>query len=600
MKKIYLSLLAASLVTGAVAQNVNNIQPIKKNVEIGNKSKESNVGSVKGAIVWSNTMDDITDWTLTNSSVPSLNWSIETNPAAIPVTALSPAAFTSVSDGYAFIDSDAAGETATQNANMTLAAPIDLAAVSSAANFSLVFENSYRIFQDTRIVRVSGDNGATWTDYTITDGTNSNTNTANPELVSLNISSDVIIAGTPSTQVLIEFNYQGAWGWYWAIDDVRIVETDDNDLKLESNSFGTIGTYGARLPYYQIPVDQIAPIEFFSVIKNVGALDQTNAITTQTVNGGVFTGTSTGITSVINAVDTLFVTNQYTPAASVGSHNVSVVISMDNTDDDLSNNNGTNAFAVTQDIYARDNGTIQGGTFNSGNAYEVGNVFDIFQNQDMYSIDVTITTTSAGSPLIYGKVYSIDAGGNFVFESQSDDYSVTSAEISAGATISLPLPSPLTLNAGTSYLVVVGAYGDGGSTNDLVTATAGDSEAQTTFYLDGTDGTWYYTTSTPVVRINFDPSVSVEDEVANITVGQNFPNPFNGNTTVNYELNSTETVTVEITDITGKVIAVMNEGVRTAGSHVLTINSNNLAAGTYYYTLSTSKGKVTKAMTIAK
>ncbi len=95
-------------------------------------------------------------------------------------------------------------------------------------------------------------------------------------------------------------------------------------------------------------------------------------------------------------------------------------------------------------------------------------------------------------------------------------------------------------------------------------------------------------------------TASIEEEVANITVGQNFPNPFNGNTTVNYELNSTESVMVEITDITGKVIAVMNEGVRTAGSHVLTINSNNLAAGTYYYTLSTSKGKVTKAMTVAK
>ncbi len=39
MKKIYLSLLAASLVTGAVAQNVNNIQPIKKNVEIGKTTK---------------------------------------------------------------------------------------------------------------------------------------------------------------------------------------------------------------------------------------------------------------------------------------------------------------------------------------------------------------------------------------------------------------------------------------------------------------------------------------------------------------------------------------------------------------------------------
>ena len=59
-------------------------------------------------------------------------------------------------------------------------------------------------------------------------------------------------------------------------------------------------------------------------------------------------------------------------------------------------------------------------------------------------------------------------------------------------------------------------------------------------------------------------------------------------------------VMVQITDVTGKVIEVMNEGVRTAGSHVLNINSNKLAAGTYYYTISTSNGKVTKAMNVTK
>jgi hypothetical protein len=376
MKKIYLSLFAASLATGVVAQNVNNILPIRKNVEIGNTVKESNVPTTKGATVWSNTMNNIGDWTLSNTSNPSLNWSITTNASAIPVAALSPAAFTTVGDGFAFIDSDAAGQTATQNANLRLATAIDLASLSSATNFSLVFENSYRIYQDTRLVRVSGDNGGTWTTYTITDGTNSNTNTANPELVSLNITNTVITGGVTSNQVLIEFNYQGAWGWYWAVDDVRIEETEDNDLRLMANSFGTTGTYGARLPYYQIPVNQIQPIEFYSIIKNVGALNQNNAITTQTVNGGVFTGTSaTGFTSVVDATDTLFVTNLYTPAAAVGAHNVAVQISMDNTDADLSNNSGVNAFAVTQDIYARDRGVAAGGTFNSGQPYEVGNVF---------------------------------------------------------------------------------------------------------------------------------------------------------------------------------------------------------------------------------
>jgi hypothetical protein len=607
MRKIYTSLFAVALVTGVSAQHANlDIQPIRKNIEIGNTVKPGNIGQVKGATVWSNDFSNPADWTMTNSSNPSLDWVVETDVNAAPRTEFQPVGMTSASNGFIFIDSDAAGQTATQNADATLATAIDMTTLgTTATNFSLVFEHCYRSYQDTRIVRVSGDGGTTWTDFTLTDGTDANTNTNNPEISSFNISSIVAPGGVLSNNVLIQFNYQGAWGWFWAVDDVSIVETDDNDLKLDLATFGSMGTWGATLPYYQVPVDQIAPVTYWGVASNIGAVDQTNTAIDVDVNSGTFTGSSAaGFTSVVGSTDTLTLTADYTPASATGTHTAAMDLGSDNTDADASNNSGTVTFDVTDYIYARDNGVIGGGSFNSGEAYEVGNIFDIVTTADLSVVNVTVASTSGGAPLIYAKLYSIDAGtGDFIFMEQSDDYALDASEF--GTEVELCLLSTQTLNAGESYLVVVGAYGDGGASNDLVTATGGDSEAQTTFYFDGTDQTWYYTTSTPMVRMNFDPAaavcaVSVEEVPGNVTVGQNYPNPFNGNTTVNYSLVNTDEVMVEITDLTGKVIAVMNEGVRTAGEHTVEINSNGLAAGTYYYSIITSNGKVTKAMNVAK
>ena len=87
--------------------------------------------------------------------------------------------------------------------------------------------------------------------------------------------------------------------------------------------------------------------------------------------------------------------------------------------------------------------------------------------------------------------------------SESDAYYLTPADL--GQTITLSLQYPQSLDANSSYLAVISSYGDGGTTNDLVVSTSGSSAAQTTFYFDHTDQTWYYTTSTPMVRLNFNP-----------------------------------------------------------------------------------------------
>ena len=96
-------------------------------------------------------------------------------------------------------------------------------------------------------------------------------------------------------------------------------------------------------------------------------------------------------------------------------------------------------------------------------------------------------------------------------------------------------------------------------------------------------------------------SVSVTDLNAAkevFVVSQNYPNPFNSNTEVMIWLNANSNITVEITDINGKVVSTQSFGELNAGNHILNLDSNGLSAGIYFYTVSTGVYSVTRKMSI--
>ena len=55
---------------------------------------------------------------------------------------------------------------------------------------------------------------------------------------------------------------------------------------------------------------------------------------------------------------------------------------------------------------------------------------------------------------------------------------------------------------------------------------------------------------TPMVRMNFDPSIGIAEEVSETgaILGQNMPNPFDNNSTINFELANTSDVQFEFVD----------------------------------------------------
>src|SRR5690554_7224920 len=74
--------------------------------------------------------------------------------------------------------------------------------------------------------------------------------------------------------------------------------------------------------------------------------------------------------------------------------------------------------------------------------------------------------------------------------------------------------------------------------------------------------------------MNFDPTLSVENnELANLNVSQNFPNPFANETTVLFNLKETANVSYTVVDLTGKVVANVNEGTTRSEEHTSELQS---------------------------
>ena len=61
-----------------------------------------------------------------------------------------------------------------------------------------------------------------------------------------------------------------------------------------------------------------------------------------------------------------------------------------------------------------------------------------------------------------------------------------------------------------------------------------------------------------------------------------FPNPFMGNASFRYKIKAQSKVSIEIYDINGKLMTVMNEGVKPSGEYTVNWSSGNLSSGNYF------------------
>ena len=109
-------------------------------------------------------------------------------------------------------------------------------------------------------------------------------------------------------------------------------------------------------------------------------------------------------------------------------------------------------------------------------------------------------------------------------------------------------------------------------------------------------GFWYLTNHLP--KSGFQESTEIIPEEFHIE--QNYPNPFNPKTIIKYNLPKKEYVKVQVFDILGKEIAVLEEGYKEAGYYEIEFDGRKYSSGVYIYSISTSEKILLKKMLLLK
>jgi len=98
-------------------------------------------------------------------------------------------------------------------------------------------------------------------------------------------------------------------------------------------------------------------------------------------------------------------------------------------------------------------------------------------------------------------------------------------------------------------------------------------------------------------------AVNADDETTTpltYSLQQNFPNPFNPSTTINFSTKEYGNVVVKVFDLLGREIAILVDKELPAGLHTIDFSDENLSSGIYYYTLNAGSYHTSKKMMLLK
>lgn len=137
---------------------------------------------------------------------------------------------------------------------------------------------------------------------------------------------------------------------------------------------------------------------------------------------------------------------------------------------------------------------------------------------------------------------------------------------------------PASYNASKVYIVAfVSKYGTAASAREIMNSVKGLIGTNTTAIFEQIPG------------------------ASNVEVMQNAPNPFMGHTAIQFQLNSTDNVSIKVYDMFGKEVISLVDSKLVPGLHTYYWFGDDEAGsvvpnGVYYYTVSTSSGQVSKPM----
>ncbi len=610
MKKIYLSILSLAVLATANAQEKTDLVSRSGNM-LQEATMINQIPMEKATVLWSDDFASMANWTVVNTGTgtnANVGWYQETNPGAIPVSTISPFASTTASNGFIMVNSDA--NNTTDNDGSIIHTEITSSTIDLSANANVVlrFQQNFRWWNDTRTVSVSGDNGATWTDWQISDQSgynigiySGNQSSLNPDLVVIDISA---VAGN-SAQVQVKFTYDDndIWAWYWAIDDVEIIEKPNDDIQMMSAFIVEQANEGVE--YGRTPVDQVgANWEIGAQIYNFGVNNATNVTVTSVEAGGAFSYTAN--MALIESDSTRIVSSVEMPTLGVGTYVVDYTVVSDGEQPggaDFGDNTGQRTMEVTNWEYSIDGigvypagGLVSAmGTASFQNAADnliIASKYHFNNPATIYSIKALITSTTVAGAEVYGQIIDTASmlSGTIIPQAITSSYIVTAQDVTNGfIEIPFDLNNQPSLAAG-SYYAAVELISNGNSTDISILndERVAQPSLASMIYIPG-DQSYTNGVASAVRMVVQDP--------ATIGLGENtlegvsvYPNPSEGVITVSNANNAENTIVVY--DMVGKVVYT------TSANSSTTIDLSSNGTGVYMVKVSNENGSIVERVVI--
>lgn len=624
MKKIYALASAALLTSSVVAQSNDNVrteltQPYvnmsKTAPSILKRAPQAPVVQTKNNTILEENWDS-------GNAFPN-GWTVQSGPASTITVPTVQAWHESTTTGNPGNSATSTYQNATDVHDEWLISPsVTLPSNSTALRVIFDFFTS-RFWHVTPnnnadiTLNVSTDGGTNWTSLWVEDSVQFDTFQWKNQMVD--------VSSYAGNTVVFGFHYSGQNGAQFNVDNIKVLEVIGVDLVSVNSAWNFGGPGQPIIPYTKVPVSQAANVKSLVQVNNVGSSTAHNSKANITVSGaGTYTGTTASADVAVGVEDTLFDNTGFS-IASLGNYSVLTSLSSDSTDQELGNNIDSLSFEVTSGTYARHDSTFAGwyGTRDQDNDGLLDPVrfqidFEINAQATVYGMRVAFTNAGWQSLEINYNIF--DGGGTGLY-----------------GTATNPLPTATIQNSdlsptnGSSIKWVYLPFQTGGNPGITLDPTNGSSftfaishEIDSLFIpVGGNDayanpGTWtttgliydltgggttnngFYITDNYLWELDFDGPNSIDEVATTVEVGQNIPNPANATTRIPFSVEKATKIDFVVTDLTGKIVEKRAIGTVSAGKHNITLNTNKMSNGIYYYSVIANGKAVTKKLSIAK
>lgn len=437
------------------------------------------------------------------------------------------------------------------------------------------------------------------------------------------------------SEVIIKINWVGTSIYFWLIDDFELLEAWDNDLRMkyftvewDDSDDGTVESYTHNLPISQLGG---ALTNFEAAVVNFGEVDQWGthlSVDISKNNQSIWSNSTDPIALDVLSIDTAIIAESFTPTE-FGHYKITYDFSSEEDEQTPENDMAAAYFNITDSVYSRSDDTAEEsfvwgidayGTEGEPNEQHfVGSIFPIYGDVEIDAISAFVTGGLADGEIEFRMALYLLPGPEE--EDQTPiEWLVSEAVMLDSAMFNTWVTLPLEKDGESEFLLegdmcyagveywnwhtenipykryqnfAIGAD-RGIKVNDPVSIVR--TAPENDFGQGITQGRKL------MVRMLINDHSNLIDGVDLNTslnqLEQNYPNPFVGSTTISYDLVQSSDVSVEITDMTGRIVMNIDEGSKSAGTHSITINAKNFEVGMYFYTLKAGQYSQTKRMII--